>query len=106
MTRTKSQYTPHQKLEVLKTLDTIKCVKETARVHNIKSPKTIRDWKKNLEKIKELDRHNKRASTDRHRKRLFGGGGKPKFGVVETELNNWIDAKRGEKLAPTVNSKQ
>ena len=88
MTKTHTQYTPNQKIEVLKTLERINCVKETARLHNIKSPKTIREWRKDKEKIKELDRQNMCAKNDRHRKRLFGGGRKPKLRHVEEELQS------------------
>ena len=98
---TKIQYTPQQKIDVLKTLDRIQNVRQTARIHDIKSPKTIREWRRDKPKIMELQRQNKRVTNNATRKRLFGGGCKPKFRAVEKELNDWIDARRKEKLAVT-----
>ena len=95
---TKIQYTPEQKLKVLQTLDEIQNVNQTARMYQIKSTKTIRYWK-NREQVKMLDRCNRAANNKTKRRRLFGGGCKPKFSSIENELNNWIDSKRHEKLA-------
>ena len=92
---TKIQYTPEQKLKVLQTLDEIQNVNQTARMYQIKSTKTIRYWK-NREQVKMLDRCNRAANNKTKRRRLFGGGCKPKFSSIENELNNWIDSKRHE----------